>query len=238
MSSAFPRNQRLSQAGFSLVELLIVILLSTVVLTAMSMLLRSGLHASTGIQIKAATQEDSRLALQIMTAEIGMASYNPAVDLSMNFWRTNTCAPCADLTCKNRQGIPEAAANTMMVAMASGATSTAVGDDPNEIIRYVYDIANQRITRSTNCGVPQPFLGESVASGNPRETRVVNAALGLPVFRYFNAQGAETADIPSIRRVEITLAVQTDQIDPASGQRKTMIYSTSTILRNHPIKLL
>jgi len=48
------------------------------------------------------------------------------------------------------------------------------GANPNEIIRYNYDMANQRITRETNCGGAQPFLGDTVASGNPRTVLVVN----------------------------------------------------------------
>lgn len=240
MNPVISRTQRLDQTGFSLVELLIVILLSTVILTAMSMLLRSGLQASTGIQLKAATQEDARLALQVMTAEIGMASYNPGVrDKEPAFWVTNTCASCPDEACRLRRGIPEAMADSITVTMATGPGvngSNWIGDDPSEVIRYVYDAANQRITRQTNCGGgAQSFLGDDGSGGRPKETRVVNADLGLPVFRYFNAQGAETADIARIRRVEVTLAVQTDQIDPTSGQRRNMIYSTSIIMRNHAI---
>jgi hypothetical protein len=76
---------------------------------------------------------------------------------------------------------------------------------------------------------------------------VINNDLNLAVFRYYNGigQGTELAincsagnepsctDIPNIRRIDITLAVETDEVDPASKRRKQMIYSTSVLVRNH-----
>ncbi|HSW63218.1 MAG TPA: prepilin-type N-terminal cleavage/methylation domain-containing protein [Dissulfurispiraceae bacterium] len=236
------KNNRVPrQAGFSLVELLIAIAVGMVLLAAVSMTLRSGLQASTGIQLKASAQEDARLALQIMTAETGMASYNPQFRSDAAFWVTNACAASPN---QNYRGIQEATATALTVEMAIGPGATGsdwVGDDPNEVIRYVYDAANQRITRATSCAGAQPFLGDTAASGRPREVLVVNNDLGLPVFRYFNGQGTEltspvTAQIPAIRRIEITLAVQTSEIDPTTKTRKSMIYSTRVLPRNHMVE--
>jgi hypothetical protein len=115
----------------------------------------------------------------------------------------------------------------------------------NEIITYAYVTAgaDRVITRTTNCGGAQPFLGDFSASGNPRTVRVINADLGIPVFRYFDGQetswaidtnaGVNAAQIPNIRMIEITLAVETDEINPDTKQRRRMIYSTREILRNH-----
>lgn len=224
-----------AQNGVTLIELLIVIAMSALLLTALSLLLRTGLQSSAGIQMTASTQEDSRLAMQIMTAEVGMASYNPLFRTDPGFWVNNACAS-GD---QSYRGIPEATANSITVTMVT-ANGDWIGDDPNEVIRYVYDVGNQRITRETNCGGAQSFLGDTVVSGNPREVRVVNGALGLPVFRYFNGQGVELinmpADIPNIRRVEITLAVESEQVDQTTGSRRQAIYSTSALVRNHVVQ--
>ncbi len=115
--------------------------------------------------------------------------------------------------------------------------------NPNEVIRYNYDTANQYITRTVNCeGGAQPFLGDTVAGGRPRTVRVINDTLGIPVFRYFDGTGTEifptAADqtpVPNIRRIEIVLAVETEHADPDTGQRRRLIYSTSVIPRNHAI---
>ena len=84
-----------------------------------------------------------------------------------------------------------------------------------------------------------PFLGDR--PGDPRAVRVINTA-AVPVFRYFDAQGTEItaaglpAGIPNIARIDITLWVETEDVDPNSDQRRRMIYSTSVIPRNHVIK--
>jgi hypothetical protein len=66
----------------------------------------------------------------------------------------------------------------------------------------------------------------------------VDQAVPIPVFRYFDGQGVDiTAGlpgaIPNIRRIEIALAVETENPDPASQQRQRMIYTNSVIIRNH-----
>ena len=117
--------------------------------------------------------------------------------------------------------------------------------ETNEIISYNYVSAgaDSLITRNTNCGGAQPFLGDFSASGNPRTVRVINADLGIPIFRYFDGQGnlwaidtatgVNTAQIPNTRMIEITLAVETDEINPDTKQRRRMIYTTREVLRNN-----
>ena len=124
--------------------------------------------------------------------------------------------------------------------------------DPNEIIRYNYDTVNQHITRETSCGGAYAFLGDQV--GNTRDVRVVNATAGaggvaIPVFKYYyyDSGGVEQetvtgpgvndlpAKIPDIRRIEITLVVDTEAIDPNLGKRRRTFCSTSVIPRNHAI---
>ena len=142
--------------------------------------------------------------------------------------------------------------------------------NPNEVIRYNYDTTTTNltryITRETQCGGDMPFLGNSEANaalGQPRTVRVINNDLNpvIPVFRYYNGSGAcilevgepatgncvgneDTSHlpdaIPNIRRIEITLVVETENdepgapLNPITNRRtKTIIYSTSVIPRNH-----
>ena len=120
--------------------------------------------------------------------------------------------------------------------------SSSIGDIANEIITYTYNTANLYITRdvvqTSSCSSnPQPFLGDLTAG--QKTVRVVNNNLGLPVFRYYDGRGNEIAAaalpaaIPNIRRIDITLAVETAEIDPSTNKRRGMIYSTSVVLRNH-----
>jgi len=197
-----------------------------------------------------------------MAMEIGMASYNP--DSASGIWLNPTT--CAAAGIQNYRGIQEATADSITVEMDITNTPNSSGDctatdgngllgDCNEIIRYEYlfGTTDLRITRETirctsgtiTTGGAQSFLG--AATGNPRAVRVINKTAGtgntaIPVFRYYDGTGTEIAaaalpaGIPDIRRIDITLAVETEGVDPNTNLRRRLIYSTSVIPRNHGIK--
>jgi prepilin-type N-terminal cleavage/methylation domain-containing protein len=248
--------------GFTLVELMIAIAVSLIMIVAIGMAIESASRSSGGIERKVTAQQDVRGALEIMALEVKMASYNPS--FSTTIWRSdgnpggaNFCTTqSANLTYK---GIQEATANSITVEMDISGGLDANGNpdgngfltEANEIIRYNFvQIGGDRyITRETNCGGAQPFLGDILGSGRPRTVRIINADADVlvPVFRYFDGQGVEllfaagpwpgrvcmpgcTADI---RMIEITLAVETDEIDPSTGLTRRMIYKTRETVRNN-----
>ena len=233
--------------GFTLVELIIAMGVTVVLMAAVYMAVNAAQRHSSAIERKVTAQQDVKPALNLMAMEIGMASYNPT--LADNLWvnppgGTGTCGSTVGVN-QTYHGIQEATANSIAVEMdisgPSGSPSDGALGDPNETIRYNYDTVNQYITRATNCGSGQPFLGDTAASGRPRTVLVINDTLGLPVFRYYDGTGTEIvsaglpAGIPNVRRIDITLAVETEFKDPNSNQRRRLIYSTSVIPRNHAI---
>jgi hypothetical protein len=184
-----------------------------------------------------AAHQDARTALEMMSMEIQMASYNPRPDYEgSNFWVSS--GTCTASTNQSYKGIQSATDSSITIEMNLDG-SASIGDSINEVINYTYDSNNQYISRSTNCtGGDQPFLGD--VPGNPRAVRVINTS-AVPVFRYFNALGAEIASsslpagIPNVARIDITLWVETENIEANTGQRKKAFYSTSIIPRNHVI---
>ena len=234
--------------GFTLIEILVATAVSMIMLAAIGMAIQSAQRSTGGIERKVTAQQDVRAALELMDMEIRMASYNPTVNLNTNIWRNANCA-APPATNPTYRGIQGATQNTITVEMdiSDGAGGDGQGalTENNEIISYNYVTAGTEryITRETNCGGAQPFLGDLSTSGNPRTVRVINATLGIPIFRYFNGQGNAIpvdgtasgipAQIPNIRMIEITLAVETDEINPDTGQRRSMIYSTRELIRNH-----
>jgi prepilin-type N-terminal cleavage/methylation domain-containing protein len=241
--------------GFTLVELMIAMGVTVVLMAAVYMAVNATQRHSSAIERKVTAQQDVKPALNLMAMEIGMASYNPNATRG-NWLLASDCSTVSPN--QTYLGIQEATANVLTVEMDINADCTVDNDpicmrnysgnpNPNEVIRYNHDTANQYITRATNCGGGQPFLGDKAASGNPRTVRVINNTAGtgntaIPVFRYYDGTGTEifptTADqtpIPNIRRIDITLAVETEDVDPNSGQRRRLIYSTSVIPRNHAI---
>jgi prepilin-type N-terminal cleavage/methylation domain-containing protein len=229
--------------GFTLIEVLLAVFISLVLLTSVYFAVTSAQRSTTGVDIKVAAQQDVRAILDVMALEIGMASYNPTYSLAVwEDWqrgiRETPNPPPSSTNLSMAYGL-----RVSMDLAGTGITSNLAR------ITYAYDAGDQRITRDNWDGSgPQPFLGDAL--GSPRSVRVVNEVNGngvydagtdLPVFRYFDTTGVEIpiADlpgrIPEIRRIEITLAVETEDLDPNTKQRRRMIYTTSVIPRNHGI---
>ena len=227
-------------------ELMIAVGVSMGLLVAVYLAVNSTQRHSTSIERRVTAQQDVKPALDIMALEIGMVSYNPTA--AANLWVVPTTGSSCLVTATNQiyRGIQEATANSIVVEMDISGSAGGDGDgmlgDPNEVIRYNYDTGNHYITRATDCGVGQPFLGANEATTVVKTVNVINDTLGIPVFRYYDGTGAEIAStglpagIPNIRRIEITLAVETEDVDANTGQHKTLIYSTSVIPRNHAIQ--
>jgi prepilin-type N-terminal cleavage/methylation domain-containing protein len=229
------------ERGFTLVELMVAMSVTVVLMGAVYMAVNATQRHASGIERKVTAQQDVKPALDLMAMEIGMVSYNPRS--VPNLWVNPTGSCLAASSNQLYRGIQEATTNSIVVEMDIGPGSDGDGmlGDDNEVIRYNYDTANQYITRETDCGGGQPFLGDRPTSGHPRTVRVINDTLGIPVFRYYDGTGAEIlgaalpAGIPTIRRIAITLAVETEDVDPNTNQRRKLIYSTSVIPRNHGI---
>jgi len=231
--------------GFSLIELLLALAIGVIVISALYISMTEGHRASTGIEQKISAQQDVRAALDIIGGEVAMASFNPLMGGSL--WVNPTT--CQASTAMTNKGIQIAAPNQLAIEMdinESGSIATSGTADPNEVIIYNYDAANQQITRQTGCAGPQAFLGNVGApSATARNVLVVNTnatlALAVPMFRYFDGSGTEifptvinTAPIPNIRKIRVTIIVQAASSD-VQGQKRIMTYSSDIIPRNHVI---
>ncbi|MGD0275963.1 MAG: prepilin-type N-terminal cleavage/methylation domain-containing protein [Syntrophales bacterium] len=247
-------KQKINQEGITLVEIVAAIAIGLIMLSAIYMAVNSAQRSTSGIERKVTAQQDARTVLELMAMEIRMASYNQSMTNSVWVNPTN-CAAAANPTYK---GIQEATPTSLTIEMDID-NSGAVGDHANEIIRYEYltGTSDLRITRETRTCVggvystsnAQSLLGAALSENIPRTVHVINNTLNpiISVFRYFTSNGVEifptftaagTGDgspIPNIRRIDITLAVETEDIDPSTKQRRQLIYSTSVIPMNHAI---
>ena len=228
----------MSNKGFTIIEILTAMAVGTVVMAAVYAVIDLSQRTSAGIERRVVAQQDQKAALELMAMEIAMASYDPKREEP---WVNSTCNGVSG-TMANK-GIQVATANAITIQMDINDDGEIINTnnlpntnpvDTNEIIRYNY-VSDLYITRSVNCGTAQAFLGAPDAS--ERAVRVINAALNVPLFRYFDGNGIELASpvatISRIRRILITLAVETENIDPSTGQRRRLVYSTSAIVRNH-----
>jgi type II secretory pathway pseudopilin PulG len=238
--------KRTADRGFTLSESVVALAVGMLLLLAIYGAVNMAQRSTTGIERKVVAQQDARIALEIMAMELRMASYNMSMDNSV--WvDPATCAAGSPVS----RGVRSATANSITVEMDID-DSGGVGDNGNEIISYQYlsGTSELRITRETlrcpgpTTSSPQPFLGATEAGPAARTVRVINGTLNLPLFRYFDGADAELfptagdqSSVPNIRRINITIAVETADIDPASGQRRRLIYGTSVIPKNHGISV-
>ena len=249
--------------GFTLVEILFAILVGLVLMGAAYLAMTSGQQSSAGVERKIAAQQDVRASLQTMGLELSMASYNP--NYVSGIWHDlppfGNIVQCTASGNQAYKGIREATPTSITIEMDVG-ENNMVGDQQGEIVRYNYNVDKQFISRETaNCGHTRaasaafPFLGANPDSKKPRTVRVINNNLEDPsrnivnkrgdvaIFRYYDGRDpANELDpdlnpdqIPDIRRIDMTLAVETDEVDPSSKTRKQMTYRTSVAVRNHAL---
>lgn len=223
----------MNQKGFTIIEILIALAVGIIALFAIYAVVDMGRQTAGAIEIKVTAGQDARAAIELMAMEIQMASYNPS--RGTDIWKSaDNPTQAADFDKQLNRGIQEATSASITIEM--DLNGNGVIGDANEVIRYAYDKADLYISRSTgNLNRAEAFLGDTEEHAGIRTVRVINA--DAPVFRYYNGRNQLIADpgnnIPQIRRVEITLMIETNDISPDSKQRRQMTYNTSVIPRNH-----
>ena len=211
--------------GFTLVEILIAMFVGALIMAAVYSLMTLTQKTSTSLDRKVITQQDTRTVLDLMAMEIRMASFNPMHEIQT--WSNASPLACMPAVSPGNKGIKIATANSIAVAMDLDGSQT-IGDANNEYIVYSYDGAST-LTRSVSCAA------SAIIGGSAPYSNVRNADAGVPLFQYFDKDDNPTASIPDIRRILITIASETSEIDLNTKQTKKLVYSTSVIVRNHAI---
>ncbi len=149
--------------------MVISIAVGLVIIAVIYAAVNMGQRSTVNVERKVAAHQDARAALELMSLEIQMASFNPTY--ATNIWvAPGNCTPGSGN--QSYRGIQ--AATDSSITVESDINENGVIGNPNEVITYAYDSTNQYITRSTGCsgGSNQPFLG--AMPGDPRAVRVIN----------------------------------------------------------------
>lgn len=200
------------QAGFTLVELLISVLLTSIIMGAIYSVYRVQTHSAKVQEMRQEAQEYARSVLDIMVREIRNAGYKPvAVAL-------HPLTPCDDGTNK---GVYTATA----VKFEFRYDIDADGDclEPNERITYEYDSTNKNLTRAADGAAAQSLTDGNVTSFDLKYFKQDATEIARPV---------SAANLPLIQRVLITLTVQSKNPDAQFGGQLDAQMTSNADLRN------
>jgi type IV pilus assembly protein PilW len=180
--------------GFTLVELMVSMGIGMVILAAVTTTFMSQSKIYNAQEQINEMQQNARGVLDIITRELKMAGYKPnGGGFSGVTYSTTQLMVQADLD-------------------SSGAISTS--STASEQITYVYDSANQRITRAVGSGSAQ-ILADNITAFT---------------FSYLDSTGTATTVSANIRQVGINITATTAKPDPnytSNGGHRTYTVSAT-----------
>jgi Tfp pilus assembly protein PilW len=208
-------------SGATLIEHLLALLLGSIVITSLYGFYRAELFRTMSQEIKTATLEDARGALDIMVRDLRNAGSWGAGAAPPETGSEDDPHNDADSVC-NR--VYAASAIMIHVQMDVNGNGTCADTDPRESIRY-------ELTGPTST-----CSGTNIIRRNG-DCLVANVktAAGGRLFSYYDITGVDLGDTPSlpkIKRIRVAFAVQVKNPDPQIGGTITSALSTSIHLRN------
>ncbi|HED00193.1 MAG TPA: prepilin-type N-terminal cleavage/methylation domain-containing protein [Proteobacteria bacterium] len=193
-------------SGFTLVELLIVTMLSSLLLTGVVMLFTTASRTYSGEDIKASARQDARAAFDLMVTELTMAGFNPTQSANFTAFTVSSPAPIGPTI--------DATQIRIFMDLPPDAVNPADG--------VITTGSNEDITYSLN-GTDLQRNGQTVIPN------VTNLS-----FTYRDSNGVVTATAADIRQIDVTMTVQASAPDPRTpGQpAKEIILTTIVLPRN------
>lgn len=194
------------QSGFTLVELLIVTMLSSLLLTGVVMLFTTASRTYSGEDIKASARQDARAAFDLMITDLTMAGFNPTQSANFTAFAVSSPAPIGSTIDATQIRIfMDLPANPADVTTADG--NITIG-------------SNEDITYSLN-GTDLQRNGQTVIPN------VTNLS-----FTYRDSNGVVTATAADIRQIDVTMTVQASAPDPRTGNIRSITLTTIVLPRN------
>jgi len=217
MKRPFRQNQR----GVTLIEQLVSLLLGAAMITSLYGYFRHELYRFVSLEIKTATLEDSRGALDIMVRDLKNAGSWGTGSAPAETGAADDPSADADTVC-NR--VYSATPALLHVQMDLNGNGNCADNDPRENLRY-------EITGPT-ATCPGPYVIRR--NGDCLVANVVPESVGK-LFTYYDADGFDLGAAPAaaaIKRVRIAFAVETKNPDAKSGGSLSSRLSTSVEFRN------
>jgi type II secretory pathway component PulJ len=210
-----------SQAGITLIEQLLALLLGAVMITALYGFYRVGLYQLIAQETKTGTLQDARGALDTIIRDLRNAGSWGTGSAPMERGGGDDPDADADGVC-NR--VYAATASMIHIQMDLNGNDTCADPEPRENIRY-------ELTGPTSTCPGTQILRRN---GDCLVANVVTPLAGK-LFTFYDATGADLGSNPvpqTIKRVRIAFSVQEKNPDPRVGGLLTSDLATSVDLRN------
>jgi type IV pilus assembly protein PilW len=199
------RPQGFGEAGFSLVEMLVVVAMLSIFMAATYAVMLPLRRSYTTQDVAAGAQQTARMAVEFMAGEIRLAGLNP-IESNEPFGFERASATDIQFTSDR---IDRAAGETEANGTIDNANFERIG--------YFFEAGDNSLRERRYEGSPSQITQTLV--NNVRELR----------FRYFDADDNETANLEDIRAVQISLTVEEPAGRDGLLQRN---YATKVICRN------
>jgi len=192
------KSKRGCDQGFTLLEVLVVILITSIVMAGVYSVYTSQQKSFLIQEDVAEMQQNLRAAMFTMVREIRLAGCNP--------------------TGKATAGIVTANANTIRVAMDISGNNPNVDPPDGDILDPNEDLTYQLVDTDGD------GTNDSLARIRPGDVQPPPAASNIDAmnFVYLDGNGNVTADLTQIRSVQVTVVARTE--NPSVGFRNTANY--------------
>lgn len=213
--------QLASPKGFTIIELLVSVLLTSIIMGAIYSVYRVQTHSAKVQENRLEAQEYARSVLDMMVREIRNAGYAP------------TGAACAGVL----------VADAQRLQFTYDANANGLCTDDNETIEYAYNSTTKNITRATNIlgsttlGSAQDLTDSNATAlqftyypqdcTNNFSTPVGTGSSGCPA-----SPGGNAGTLAAIQRAMISVTVQSKNPDAAFGGQLTTTMTSNADLRN------
>lgn len=217
---AVPKMAVKSQKGFTIVELLVSMLLTSIIMGAIYSVYRVQTHSAKVQENRLEAQEYARSVLDMMVREIRNAGYNP-----LSIAATAIGTGC-DALGNGAPGVITATGTTFRFTYDfQGAGTPPVNpnsncNDADEDITYT--LSGSDITRTARSSTGGSLTTQNLTNGNVTSFQL----------QYFKQDGTPAAALADIQRVSISIKVQSKNPDTEFGGQLTVTMTSNADLRN------
>ena len=220
-----PKAAVKTETGFTIIELLVSLLLTSIIMGAIYSVYRVQTHSAKIQESRLEAQEYARSVVDMMVREIRNAGYFPVT--------------VTDVNCLLAQGgIVTANAQTVQFRLDADANGDCQG--ANEDITYT--LTGSNITRAARSVAGGSFATESLSDGNVTAFQLTyfpqdcsnnfSTPVGLGSSGCPASPGGNAGTLAAIQRVQISVTVQSKNPDTEFGGQLTATMTSNADLRN------